>query len=63
MELIGKTMIHYLLRGERNLGIEKAKIVGKKTGTDPIVWIDPSRAIERKAAWAKTFKKSVKVKK
>jgi len=50
-------MIHYLLRGERNLSFEKAKIVGKKTGTDPIIWIDPSRVMERKAAWGAAFPK------
>ncbi len=57
MELISKTMVHYLLSGQRNLGISKAKIVGKKTGTDPLIWIDPARVSERQAAWKKTFKK------
>ena len=57
MELISKTMVHYLLKGKRNLGIEKAKLIGKKTGTDPVVWIDPSKVLERQAAWEKTFGK------
>lgn len=56
MELISKTTIHYLLKGKRNLGVEKAKIMAKRTGTDPIVWIDPSRVLERISAWEKTFK-------
>jgi len=60
MELISKTMVHYLLSGQRNLGVNKAKIVAKKTGTDPIIWIDPSRVSERQAAWAKTFTKGKK---
>jgi hypothetical protein len=51
MELISKTMVHYLLKGKRNLSVEKAKIVAKKTGTDPIIWIDPLRVEERRAAW------------
>ena len=48
-------MVHYLLKGQRNLGLEKAKIVGKRTGTDPLVWIDPARVIERREAWLKAF--------
>jgi len=60
MKLISRTMAYYLLRGERNLCVEKAKIVAKKTGTEAIVWIDPARVAERRAAWAKTFPKKVK---
>lgn len=55
MKLLSRTMVHYLLKGQRNLGLEKAKIVGKKTGTDPLVWIDPARVIERREAWIKAF--------
>lgn len=55
MELLSKTMIHYLLKGKRNLGIENAKIIAKKTKTDVVVWIDPARVLERQEAWRKTF--------
>ena len=55
MELISKTMVHYLLKGKRNLGIAKAKLIAKKTGTDPLVWVDPARVVERQEAWKKTF--------
>ena len=60
MKLLSRTMVHYLLKGQRNLGLEKAKIVGKKTGTDPLVWIDPARVIERREAWIKAFGGDVK---
>lgn len=62
VKLISTTMLHYLLKGERNLGIERAKMVGKLTGTDPIVWIDPARVLERRAAWGKTFPKKRRAK-
>lgn len=52
---ISKTMVHYLLKGERNLNIEKAKSIGKMTSTDPIIWIDPTRVLERQSAWRATF--------
>jgi len=55
MELIGRTMVHYLLTGKRNLSIEKAKIVAKRTGTDPVIWLDPARVADRQVAWKKTF--------
>lgn len=58
--LISKTMVHYLLKGERNLNIGKAKIIGKMTSTDPIIWIDPSRVFERQSAWRATFKNEKK---
>ena len=48
-------MMYFLLKGQRNLSLAKAKIVAQKTGTDPMVWIDPSRVLERRAAWEKTF--------
>ena len=55
--LFSKTTEHYLLTGERNLGIEKAKIVAKLTKTDPLIWIDPARVMERQVAWKATFPK------
>lgn len=57
MNLISNTMVHYLLKGKRNLSIEKAKLLGKRTGTDPLVWVDPARTPERRPAWEKTFNK------
>lgn len=60
MQLISTTMTHYLLKGKRNLSVDKAKVVAKMTGTDPIIWIDPARASERRTAWSKTFNKGVK---
>jgi len=55
--LIKPTMIHYVLTGERNLGVEKAKVVAKYTKTDPMVWLDKSRVGERRKAWEKAFPK------
>jgi len=46
-------MKYYLLRGERNLSVGKAKQMAEETGTDPMVWLDPERAEERREAWAK----------
>ena len=57
MELISRTMGYYLLKGQRNLSLAKAKIMGRRTGTDPMVWIDPARVLERREAWSKTFGK------
>ncbi len=48
-------MMYFLLKGERNLSLAKAKIVAKKTGTDPLIWIDPACVLERRAAWKKAF--------
>jgi plasmid maintenance system antidote protein VapI len=55
MELIGRTMIHYLLKGQRNLSLNKAKVLAAKTGTDPLLWMDRDRAAERREVWAKVF--------
>ena len=55
MELISRSMTYYVLKGERNLSLSKAKIVAKKTGTETMVWMDPARVLERQAAWDKTF--------
>ena len=52
MEL-STTMKHYLLRGERNLSLGKAKEMAEITGTDVLLWMDPARAEERREAWAK----------
>lgn len=53
-------MKNYVLSGKRNLGITKAKIVAAKTGTDPLLWVDPARAVERRPAWEKAFGKQQK---
>ena len=53
MKLVSDVMIHYLLRGELNLSVGKAKIMGKKTNSDPIIWIDPTRVSDRQKAWKK----------
>ena len=58
MELVSRSMIYFLLKGQRNLSLAKAKIMGRRTGTDPMVWIDPARVLERREAWAKTCGKS-----
>ena len=55
MQLISKTMKYYLLKGQRNLGLDKSKVVAKATKTDVMVWIDPARWPERKAAWESAF--------
>lgn len=55
--LISNVMVHYLLRGEKNLCLAKAKIVAKATNTEILVWIDPSRVLERREAWSRTFPK------
>jgi plasmid maintenance system antidote protein VapI len=55
MELIGRTMVYYLLTGKRNLSLNKAKVLAAKTGTDPLLWMDRDRAAERREVWAKVF--------
>ena len=57
MDLVSRSMVYFLLKGQRNLSLAKAKIMGKRTGTDPMVWIDPARVLERREAWSKTFGK------
>ena len=54
-QIMGRTMLYYVLRGERNLGLNKAKLAAKATGTDAIIWIDPAKAGERKKAWERSF--------
>ena len=57
MKLISTAMVNFVLNGKRNLSVAKAKIVAKKTKTDPMVWIDPAGAPLRRAAWEKAFPK------
>jgi transcriptional regulator with XRE-family HTH domain len=46
-----------VLSGKRNLSISVAKRIAEATGTDPIVWVDPERVNERRAAWESYEKK------
>lgn len=57
MKILSKSMVNAVLSNKRNLGLDKAKVVAKATGTDLIVWIDPARAMERRPAWEKAFGK------
>jgi hypothetical protein len=41
----------YILRGERNLGYSKAKIVSQLFSTPVEIWIDGTMAAARQAAW------------
>lgn len=63
INLVCNTTVHYLLRGERNLSLAKAKIVAKATNTEILVWMDPARVLERREAWSKAFPKVPKVRK
>jgi cytochrome P450 len=61
--LLGPTTVHYLLRGERNLSLAKAKRVAKATNSEILVWMDPARVLERREAWSKAFPKVPKIRK
>jgi len=41
----------YVLKGERNLAIHKAKLVSQLLNTDVIVWIETGRSLDRQSAW------------
>jgi len=41
----------YILAGERNLSIKKAKLVSQLLSTDVLVWMDSEQVHRRKAAW------------
>ena len=57
---LSATMEYYLLKGERNLSLSKAKEVARLTTTDVLLWLDPARAEERREAWAKLGEKEGK---
>ena len=43
----------YILAGERNLGLRRAKLVAQLLSTSLEVWIDPEKTTERQRAWEK----------
>jgi ribosomal protein L32 len=46
-----------VLSGKRNLSVSVAKRIAEATESDPLVWIDPERAGERRAAWERYERK------
>lgn len=43
----------YVLSGERNLSLKKARLVAELLNTDVLVWLDQSKLMERQTAWQK----------
>jgi hypothetical protein len=43
----------YVLRGERNLSFNKAKLIAQLFETDLETWIDGNRTVDRVRAWEK----------
>lgn len=58
MQLVSESMMKKVLSGERNLSLAKAKIMASRTGTQELVWIDATRAAERRTAWKRLQKEN-----
>ena len=57
-QLVRCTPTHWrmVLRGERNLSFNKAKLVSQLIVTPIETWINPEKTLDRQAAWEKFSK-------